>query len=157
MPVTSPAHTSTSTIVVESHSSEPSDSTGTSVGTRYAETVTCSIGIALPIARARPILMPVRYSVEYLGENFLCPLDYDPFSVWIVFHKCCHQILGLLETDVRRQNRYVRIGNRLNHYGAVSRERFVPRGTNPLWLVNANPLETKQLGVSCIGEIGQVL
>src|SRR3954465_11213332 len=104
MPVCPSASTSTTTIVVESHSSVPSDS-GSSVGISNVSTFISAVDEFLQLAldRLRDDLAARRVAGQRL-----------------------RQLLRLIEADVRRQRRDLRIGDRLDQHRLVGAERLVP-------------------------------
>ena len=67
------------------------------------------------------------------------------------------QRLGLLERDVRRQRRHLRVGDRLQHHRPVGGERLLPGAGELLGVVDADAAQADQLGVAGVGEVGQLL
>src|SRR4051795_11374285 len=120
-PVSSPASTSTTTIVVESHARVPSDS-GSSVGTVCAETDRRSTATSARVATA--MLRPARERLlEFLQlppERFLHHAD----ELRVSLRHRLRPLLGLFPADVRRQRRDLGIDGDLEHDRALRRERL---------------------------------
>src|SRR5919199_6888568 len=107
MPRSPPPAASTSTIVVESHLRVPSDS-GESVGTVKAETSIFSIEIFSPIGGL---------AIRELLQLALQRLHHDTDRVRISLGQSLGHALRLLEANVGRQWRHVRIGYGLVDHG----------------------------------------
>src|SRR5690242_940715 len=109
MPCLPPASISTSTKVVESHSSVPSDS-GASVGTVYA------LALALPSATASmysTLLLAGEHLMagEQAGPGFARGLPQHRVRAGVALQHGFGERLGLLECDVRGERRHFGIGD----------------------------------------------
>src|SRR4051812_23218479 len=133
MPVCPRASTSTTTIVVESHSSVPSDS-GSSVGISIAWTLISAVYEFLELA------------LDRLG---------DDLAARGIAGQRMRQLLRLLEADVRREWRHLRVGHGLNQHRLVRAERVVPGVGDLLRIVHTDAAEPEQLGVACVREVRQ--
>src|SRR5690242_16703523 len=99
MPRLPPASISTSTRIVESHSSVPSDS-GASVGTVYA------LALALPSAMASMQASTLFAARKQAGPGFARGLPQHRVRAGVALQHGFGERLGLLEGDVRRQRRH---------------------------------------------------
>src|SRR3954447_15605416 len=105
MPVSPRASTSTTTIVVESHSSVPSDS-GSSVGISNVRTFISAVDEFLDLALDRLA---------------------DDLAARRITGQRLRELEGLFETDVWRERRHLGVGDRFDQDRLVGRERLVPR------------------------------
>src|SRR5436190_719838 len=117
-PTASPANTRTTTIVVESHSSVPSDS-GASVGIVRANASTLSTG-------------------QELEDLLLEGLSNDTACLGVALAQRLHQGARLVGTDVRRQRWNVRIAYRVDHERPICLECLPPCVTDVLRLLDAH-------------------
>src|SRR5215216_3108531 len=121
MPISPRASTSTTTIVVESHSSVPSDS-GSSVGISKVRTFISAVDELLDL------------SLDRLA---------DDLAARRITGQRLRQLQGLFEADVRRERRHLGIGDRLEQHRLVGRERLVPRVGHVLRVVDADATQTE--------------
>src|SRR3954451_23034087 len=148
IPVSSPAAASTSARVVWSQSSVPSDSWA-SVGTTKTEARTSASGVSM---RSRTAVIRSASGldrVEHLPDRVA---DHLP-AARIAVEDGAGEVPGLLEGDVRRQRRNLRIGDHLEHRRAVGAEHLVPGIGDAVGIGDAHALEADQLRVPCIREV----
>src|SRR5437764_15171687 len=126
MPVSPRRSTSTTTIVVESHSSVPSDS-GSSVGISNVRTFISAVDEFLDLALDRLA---------------------DDLAARRITRQRLRQLQGLFEADVRRERRHLRVGDRFDQHRLARAERLFPRVRDLLRIVHTNAAETEQLGVA---------
>src|SRR6516225_4428939 len=67
------------------------------------------------------------------------------------------EVPGLLESDVWRQRRHVRIGDRLDYRRTIGREGLLPGVTDGIRSIYANPLQAEFVRISGIGKIRDAL
>src|SRR5690349_15091005 len=137
-----PACTSTVTSVVELHSSVPSDS-GASVGISNAATRTAPTAIASLIRAFMPCLPFTRHPVPPLLRGG----GYHAQRIRIALDERGQVRLRLLEADVRRKRRHVRIGHHLEHGRALGGERPLPGGPDVFGPIDADAAEADQARV----------
>src|SRR5579884_2742406 len=119
MPVCAPARTCTTTIVVDVHSSVPSDSCGSSVGILYAFTSRASIGYstrrlpAVGISVSAFLGRLVGTMRNHAGNDLLERFLDDAQFVRIAFAHRLQEVQRLFARDVRRQRRHVAVDDRL--------------------------------------------
>src|SRR5919201_5385019 len=128
-PTSPSARACTTTIVVESHSSVPSDS-GSSVGIVRASTSSCST--ATPVATATSL--PTGQELEDLLLERL--RDHAP-GLGVALAQRGDERPCLVGPDVRRQRRHVRVADSVDHERPVGRERLPPRVGDLLGLLDA--------------------
>src|SRR5205823_4660554 len=137
IPVSPPASTSTRTSVVSSHSSVPSDSCA-SVGTVKTEARSSVSGVSTRSATAATACLASRLErVEHLPDR----LSDHPAARGISVQNRLREVLGLLEGDVRRQRRHLRIRDRLEHRRPVGGKHLVPRVRHLVGIVDPHALE----------------
>src|SRR6185312_8158482 len=154
MPRVPAAHASTSTSVVEFHSSVPSDS-GASVGIVYAEALIASIGAATLFMPGS--LVAASYAPPRLREKLLDRCTDDARAIRITLHQRLGELARLPERDVRRQRRHVGIGVDVEDRRSIARERLVPRAADVLRPIDADAAQADRFGVSRIRKIGNLL
>src|SRR3954465_6500503 len=121
MPVSPRASTSTTTIVVESHSSVPSDS-GSSVGISNVRTFISAVDEFLDLALDRLA---------------------DDLAARRIARQRLRQLQGLFEADVRRERRHLRVGDRFDQHRLSPPPRPLPPGPDPLPLLPPQPPSTQ--------------
>ena len=67
-----------------------------------------------------------------------------------------HEVLGVLQRDVRRQWRHIRIGIGFEDDRPIGGQRLVPGGTDPVRVVDEDALEPDQFCIFVIGKSGML-
>ena len=108
----------------------------------------------LDVRRALSTHRPGRDRVEHLPER--AGGSSRP-RVRVARERGLGEVLRLLERDVRRQRRHLRVDDRLEHGRAVGGERLVPGVAELVRVVDADPVQADQLGVLGVREVGDRL
>src|SRR5579875_329118 len=97
-----------------------------------------------------------RSASDELLELALERLLDDPAGVRVA-RQGHRELLGLLELDVRRQRRHLRVGDRLVDDEALGGERLIPRGADLVGMLDPDPLRPDDLRIAGEVEVGKHL
>jgi hypothetical protein len=102
--------------IAKFHTNVPSAS-GLSVGIMYVRARTCSIGASRLLRCIAGSLIPV--TGQHRAKHLLCSIDNDVALIRIALHQRGRKCFGLLQRDMWRQRRYIRVGLHFDHTWAV--------------------------------------
>src|SRR3569832_2809946 len=113
--------------------------------TRGEGTITSAAAVTLALMR------------QQLGGELLDGLLDDARLVRVALPQGRGERLRLLERDMRRQRRNVRVGLHLEHDGLARRERLVPRRRDLAGIVAEDSFKPDELGIAREVHVRQVL
>src|SRR5262245_40729027 len=136
MPVCPPACASTMTIVVESHSSVPSDS-GKSVGIVYADTSSC-------------VILSMAYcSSNQLSNSIFRNRRHDLCAVGFASHKRFRELFRLPYRHLRRHRWLVRIDNRFDEHRSWRVQSLIDNSSAVVRIIHGQTSSTACLSKEC--------